>query len=803
MNNYRQKAHGVVIGINNYKDPKIANLTYARADAEGVYEVLTNPDLGRFSPENVILLLDEGATQRNIRTAIGTTLRRKADKDDLVYIYYAGHGSGEIDPKSQNEDGIEKYLVPVDAELDNLFATGIAMEEIQRFFYRLESKQVIFFIDSCYSGEAGGRTFKNPNYQKRAGLTSEFLDQLSGEGRLVVAACDVNEVSLETPRVQHGLFTYHLIEGLKGKADKDADGYVTLNELYNYIYEHVYRDSRLMGGSMHPVQKGAIRGQIYLSHYETANQKKARELYAEAISYYKDNKYIKSRTILEKVLELVPNHKQTIIMIEQISRKLAAEDEKQRTIRQNKQRKRQLLLDLASKKVLPDSIISKAMNVIIQDPSKITGYNQSYSILLDKLSEKKIGVGEFIEDWYKISNQIDDLRNGDKKEMVIEPLNTLPITEEKGIEPRNKIKSLQKMLKLQIGGIFVIILIPILFYFNAIRFFDIYEIFDYPDDYSLVYVIYILACITFGSGAIYIAKISQYLKNKNGITAGVSVACLNFYALINAILLITNIIDRNDLHKLNFLATIVFFLGMIAVFLSIMTYLETIKHIIVGRLGKEVTFFHTIFKFHIGSVLLIIFLSFTLPFFYETLGFELVWFYQLSGLLFSISGLILGQIYNFYNQESGRLIGWIAACLIIVFFSGSISGEVWDKKTGDSLPGVNVIVKDSRKGAATDIEGNYSIPFVPIGSYPIQAAYIGYNDLFIDGVLVLPLNITIFGEFRMQESNLVDETKVISPLWFFSWLPRYSLIIIIFIIFGYYQIHIYLEINARLKYNKK
>jgi len=67
----------------------------------------------------------------------------------------------------------------------------------------------MFFIDSCYSGDAGGRTFQHPLYQKRAVLTNEFLDDLAGEGRMVLTACDVNEVSLEAQKIGHGLFTYH------------------------------------------------------------------------------------------------------------------------------------------------------------------------------------------------------------------------------------------------------------------------------------------------------------------------------------------------------------------------------------------------------------------------------------------------------------------------------------------------------------------------------------------------------------------------------------------------------------------
>jgi len=71
----------------------------------------------------------------------------------------------------------------------------------------------MFFLDCCYSGEAGGRTFQNPLHKGRNLLTAEFLEDLASEGRLVVTACDVNEVSLETPKIGHGLFTHYLSRG--------------------------------------------------------------------------------------------------------------------------------------------------------------------------------------------------------------------------------------------------------------------------------------------------------------------------------------------------------------------------------------------------------------------------------------------------------------------------------------------------------------------------------------------------------------------------------------------------------------
>ena len=335
---YRKNAYAVVIGINEYEDPRILNLTFARADAEEDYRISTDPTLGRFSPKNVTLLLDSNATERRIRTAIGRDVRSQAGREGFVCIYYAGHGSAEIDPKCQYQDGLEKYLIPSDAELDNLFSTGIAMEDIQKFFLRIDAGQIIFFIDSCYSGEAGGRTFRNPNFQKRAAMSAEFLDGMSGEGRLVVTACDVNEVSLETNEAGHGLFTYHLIEGLKGAADKDQDGLVTSDELYAYVFEKVSDHARRLGGSMNPIQKGFLKGKVFLTQYETEAQKKAAKLHAQALSLVKREEYEKAYLLWKRVIEFVPGH-------EEAQKGLTAV----RMIQEKQERRRQEILEKRTK----------------------------------------------------------------------------------------------------------------------------------------------------------------------------------------------------------------------------------------------------------------------------------------------------------------------------------------------------------------------------------------------------------------------------------------------------------------------
>ena len=80
-----------------------------------------------------------------------------------------------------------------------------------------------------------------------------------------MTAARPTEVSIELPELGHGLFTYYLIEGLKGAADLNRDGIVTLQELYEYLEQQVTKKSRSVGATQHPVMKGELEGVLPLT----------------------------------------------------------------------------------------------------------------------------------------------------------------------------------------------------------------------------------------------------------------------------------------------------------------------------------------------------------------------------------------------------------------------------------------------------------------------------------------------------------------------------------------------------------
>jgi hypothetical protein len=247
----------VVIGIDRY--PHVRQLKYAVNDANLFYEYLVTRN--RIPAKNVVLLLNQDATLTNIKSALGTDLKNMAGRDDMVLIYFAGHGVTERDAQSPDGDGLEKYLLPFDADLKDLYATALPMGELSRIFNRIRSERLIFIADACYSGASGGRTVGMDGM--RASISENFVDRIAGgKGRVVITASGANEVSAEKDELQHGVFTYFLVEGLKGSADSDGDGVVTVDEIYDYVSKHVPAATTQ---EQHPVKKGTVQGRLILS----------------------------------------------------------------------------------------------------------------------------------------------------------------------------------------------------------------------------------------------------------------------------------------------------------------------------------------------------------------------------------------------------------------------------------------------------------------------------------------------------------------------------------------------------------
>jgi len=256
------KVWAAVIGISEYQH--VPGLKYADDDAQAFYDYLINDN--QIPKNQVTLLLNEAATLQNLRDLLGVELRKKARKQDTVIIYYAGHGAPEPDRSSEDGDGLEKYLLPYDADPTRLYSTALPMSEIARIFPRLAAERVVMLQDTCFSGATGltGRTIQTAMF--RASISDHFLNRLTqGKGRIIITASEANEVSLERDDFGHGVFTYFLLEALR-HGDRDGDGFITTTEAFRYVSEKV---PAATGQTQHPVKKGIESAEIILGRVRT------------------------------------------------------------------------------------------------------------------------------------------------------------------------------------------------------------------------------------------------------------------------------------------------------------------------------------------------------------------------------------------------------------------------------------------------------------------------------------------------------------------------------------------------------
>jgi tetratricopeptide (TPR) repeat protein len=212
----------LVIGVSKFKDPSM-NLRYSDKDALAFYDYLVKD--AHFQPDHVRLLLNDKATRENIMSQIGDKwLVRVTGPDDLVVIYFSGHGS----PSTADQKGVN-YLVAYNTDKNSLFSTGINLKEFAGLVKdRVNSERVVMVMDACHSGAASATKGLTRVHNMDANEVAQ------GTGQLVICSSEPSQVSWESERYPNGVFTHYLIEGLKTKGPNTP-----LGDAYEYMKNKV------------------------------------------------------------------------------------------------------------------------------------------------------------------------------------------------------------------------------------------------------------------------------------------------------------------------------------------------------------------------------------------------------------------------------------------------------------------------------------------------------------------------------------------------------------------------------------
>jgi hypothetical protein len=253
----RRKA--LIVASSEYEHEGLKRLLAPAADAEALSRVLGDPQIGAF---DVRVVHNESAhvVQQQIEDIFS-----EGSRDDVLLLHFSCHGL-------KSESG-ELFFAARNTRPDRLASTAVSADFVQRCMRASRSRSIVLLLDCCYGGAfARGVTV-------RASGDLHVLDSFPGEkpgggrGRAVITASSAMEYAFEAGRLAEdhsrgpSVFTTAVVEGLTtGDADRDEDGWVSLDELYDYVFDRV----RKQNPHQTPSCDIEMQGELYLARSHRA-----------------------------------------------------------------------------------------------------------------------------------------------------------------------------------------------------------------------------------------------------------------------------------------------------------------------------------------------------------------------------------------------------------------------------------------------------------------------------------------------------------------------------------------------------
>ncbi|MCL5999009.1 MAG: caspase family protein [Chloroflexi bacterium] len=226
---WNQRCWAVLVGVNRYKDDRIPDLRYCVNDAVELHDLLLSHANSGYETGRMRLLLQDETHDHCRRESILEALDNLSNQtksEDLLLFYFSGHG-----------DLIkgEPYLIPTNATRDRLLVDyAISLHRIKEIVQQAPANRKVVILDACHQGVILSKDLGQDDlgvHEFGARVKGEFMD---ARGIAVLAASTHDQKGRDVDRLRHGLFTYFLLEALKGKADANADAWITVKEVVDY-----------------------------------------------------------------------------------------------------------------------------------------------------------------------------------------------------------------------------------------------------------------------------------------------------------------------------------------------------------------------------------------------------------------------------------------------------------------------------------------------------------------------------------------------------------------------------------------
>jgi len=212
----------LAVGVSEYRDPSL-RLDYPKKDAEDFAAAFSAQQGKSYAEVVPVVLTDKAATRERVLEELQRFEQLDLQENDLAVVFLAGHGDG-------NDETGRYHFLPYDALLAKPERTMIEAKELQRILSNRRGGRLLFFIDTCHAGSV----------VVGAGSLKELADEIAHDANIVVFTSSTGgQVSREWKRWGNGAFTKAVVEGLKGDADSDGTGFVTISMLDYYVSKRV------------------------------------------------------------------------------------------------------------------------------------------------------------------------------------------------------------------------------------------------------------------------------------------------------------------------------------------------------------------------------------------------------------------------------------------------------------------------------------------------------------------------------------------------------------------------------------
>jgi uncharacterized caspase-like protein len=238
--NRKRNLYIIAVGINNYdgkikivpKPKRSLDLKYAVEDAESFVAVWETQKGKLFEDVKVVSkdLPKGNATSKEILGQLESLKKMQDDKaispEDFVMVFLAGHGIQDHDKQDLLKQDSYVFICP-GFDIEKSAETGLSSKALNDALAKLNCRKVLF-LDTCHAGAMDPLRDLRPN----------------GMGPLILSSCAPHETAGEDAKIEHGFFTYLLLEALGAfddglPADENKDGEVNVEELVNYLERYV------------------------------------------------------------------------------------------------------------------------------------------------------------------------------------------------------------------------------------------------------------------------------------------------------------------------------------------------------------------------------------------------------------------------------------------------------------------------------------------------------------------------------------------------------------------------------------